>query len=353
MELRYLGSTGLKVSTFCMGTMTFGERWQERLGAFGQETADAMVDRCLDAGINFFDTANVYSYGESETILGKALGDRRKDAVIATKVRMRMPDEGHPNDEGLSRRHIVRQCEDSLRRLDTDWIDLYQVHAWDPATPVEETLRALDDLVASGKVRYIGVSNYAAWQLMKSLWASDVGGFARFETLQALYNLTNRDIEHELVPLCEDQGLGILPWSPLAQGFLTGKYRRDSRPDEGRMKDGPSSLLRFEEKAYYDLIDLMEEVAEGHRGTIAQVALNWLRARSAVCSVILGARTIEQLEEDLAAAAWELSDEEVDRLDEASRPRTPYPQHMITRVSRYRQRTGLNRYREVPREDVE
>ncbi|MFO7768536.1 MAG: aldo/keto reductase [bacterium] len=353
MELRYLGDTGLKVSAFCMGTMTFGERWEERLGSFGQETASEMVDRCLDAGINFFDTANVYSYGEAERILGKALGTRRKDAVIATKVRMRMPDEGHPNDEGLSRWHIIRQCEESLDRLGTDWIDLYQVHAWDPATPLDETLRALDDLVRSGKVRYIGASNYTAWQLAKALWTSDVGGYARFETLQALYNLTNRDIEHELVPLCEDQRLGILPWSPLAQGFLTGKYRRDSRPDGGRMSDGPSSLLRFEEEAYYDLIDLMEEIA-GDRGvTIPQVALNWLRARPAVVSVILGARTIQQLEENLMAARWELRGEEADRLDDVTRPSARYPQHMIDRVSRYRRRRGLNRYREVPRDQGE
>jgi aryl-alcohol dehydrogenase-like predicted oxidoreductase len=353
VEYRYLGSTGLKVSAFCMGTMTFGERWKDRLGGFGQKTAQRMVDRCLDVGINFFDTANVYSFGESEELLGRALGDRRRDVVIATKVRMRMPDEGHVNDEGLSRWHIIRQCEDSLRRLGTDWIDLYQVHAFDPATPLEETLLALDDLVTSGKVRYIGASNYAAWQLMKSYWVSDRDGLVRFETLQALYNLVDRDLEEELVPLCEDQGIGVLPWSPLAGGFLTGKYRRgEPRPKDARHAEKPSTFLALDEERWYDLIDEMERIGAGHGGSIAQVALNWLRAKRVVSSVIIGARTMEQLEDDLGALEWELSGDEVARLDEMSDAGKHYPRMMIDRVSRYRRRTDLNRYREVPKDEV-
>lgn len=353
MEYRYLGRTGLKVSALCLGTMTFGDAWAGRLGSVGQKETKALVDRALDAGINFFDTANVYSRGESEEFLGKALGPKRKDAVIATKVRMRMAEEGHPNDEGLSRWHIVRQCEESLRRLGTDWIDLYQVHAWDPATPLEETLRALDDLVGSGRVRYIGASNYAAWQLMKALWVSDRGGLARFETLQALYNLANRDLETELVPLCEDQNLGILPWSPLAGGFLTGKYRRDTeRPADARHSEKPPSILRLDEEEGYLLVDAMEEIAEERGVSIPQVALNWLLSKRAVASVILGVRTMEQLEDDLGCVEWGLSREELERLDGLTESRKPYPQHMIDVVSRYRQRTGLNRYEEVPKNRV-
>ena len=352
MEVRYLGNTGLKVSVFCMGTMTFGEAWGDQLGGLDQKGVNEVVDRCFDAGINFFDTANVYSWGESETLLGRALKDRRQNVVVATKVRMRMPDEEHVNDEGLSRWHIIRQCEDSLRRLDTDYIDLYQVHAWDPAAPLEETLRALDDLVSSGMVRYIGASNYAAWQLTKALWVSDRDGLARFETLQALYNLVNRELETELTPLCEDQNLGVLPWSPLAGGFLTGKYRRGQpRPEVARHAEGASSFLGLDEERWYDLIDEMDAMAKERKASIAQVALNWLRAQRSVCSVILGARNMGQLEDNLAAAEWELTDEEVTRLNDLTAPPQRYPNQMIDRVSRYRQRTDLNRYREVPKDD--
>jgi aryl-alcohol dehydrogenase-like predicted oxidoreductase len=351
MEYRYLGRTGLKVSALCMGTMTFGEAWSERLGGLNQQQVDAAVGRCLETGINFFDTANVYSYGESETLLGRALAPHRERVVIATKVRMRMPPEGHVNDEGLSRAHIVRQCEQSLLRLGTDWIDLYQVHAWDPATPLEETMRALDDLVRAGKVRYLGASNYAAWQLTRALWVSDRDGLERFETLQALYNLVNRDIETELAPLCEDQNLGILCWSPLAGGFLTGKYRRDRpRPRGTRHQEEPSSLLRFQEADVWDLIDELDAVARQREVSIAQVALNWLLTRRAVSSVILGARTLEQLEDNLGCVEWTLQEDEAARLDERTASPQRYPQHMIDRVSRYRQRTDLNRYREVPKE---
>jgi len=216
MEYRLLGRSGLKVSKLCFGCMTFGNN-QWDIGGVDERLATEMIAACFDHGLNFFDTADVYSHGESETLLGKALGSRRKEAVVATKVRGRMGK--GPNDVGLSRQHILESCDASLKRLGTDHIDLYQVHSFDPETPLEETLRALDDLVRWGKVRYIGVSNFAAWQLTKALWVSDKAGLERFVSLQAYYSLVGRDLEFELVPLCLDQGLGILPWSPLAGGF--------------------------------------------------------------------------------------------------------------------------------------
>jgi aryl-alcohol dehydrogenase-like predicted oxidoreductase len=327
MPLRRLGRTGLKVSALAFGTMTFGSRWKH-IGTTSQEEADALVGRCLEAGINFFDTADVYSDGESEAILGRALGKRRKDVILATKVRGRTSED--PNDVGLSRRHILDSVDASLRRLGTDTIDLYQVHCWDALTPLEETLRALDDCLRWGKVRYIGASNYAAWQLMQALAVSERLDLERFVTLQPLYNLVVRDIELELVPLCQDQGLGILPWSPLAGGFLSGKYRRGAEPPAGARRTlAQEQFLRFDEERALDVVEVLAGIAAEHGGTVAQAALNWLLAKPWVSSVIIGARTREQLDDELGAVRWSLAPEEVARLDALMPPPRLYPQWFI------------------------
>ncbi len=331
METRNLGRTGLRVTKLCFGAMTFGpNQWGAR--DLGEKAAAELVARCLDAGVNFCDTADVYAYGESERLLGKALGKRRKDVVVATKVRMRMGDGA--NEVGLSRAHILRSADKSLQRLGTDTIDLYQVHAWDPGTPLEETLRALDDLVRWGKVRYIGVSNFAAWQVMKALSLSDRNGWERFATLQAYYNLAGRDLEDELVPLCLDQGLGILPWSPLAAGWLTGKFRRGKALPRGtRLGDQDGGFLPVDRERLFDTVDLLEDIAGGHSVSIAAAALAWLAQKPGVTSVILGAKKMGQLEENLKAAELELSAEEMSRLDEVSARPLPYPQWMLNRTA--------------------
>jgi aryl-alcohol dehydrogenase-like predicted oxidoreductase len=327
MEMRRLGNTGLKVSPLCFGTMTFGSQWTQ-IGTTDQSQAKALVDRCIEAGVNFFDTADVYSTGESEEILGKALGKRRRDVIIATKVRGRMSDA--PNDVGLSRHHILASVDASLQRLGTDWIDLYQVHSWDALTPLEETLRALDDCVRWGKVRYIGASNFAGWHLMKALAISERLGLERFVTLQPLYNLVMRDVENELVPLCQDQSLSLLPWSPLAGGFLTGKYRRDvDNPEGARRVLAEDQFLKFDEERGLDVVETLTEIASAHDGTVAQAALNWLLAKPYVASVIIGARTMEQLEENLATIRWKPTPEQVDQLDAMMPPPRVYPNWFI------------------------
>jgi aryl-alcohol dehydrogenase-like predicted oxidoreductase len=327
MEMRYLGSTGVKVSALCFGTMTFGKN-QWGVGHVREREAVEMVAACLDAGVNFFDTADVYSLGESETLLGKAIRGRREEVVIATKVRGRMGP--GPNKIGLSRHHILNSVDGSLKRLGTDNIDLYQVHGWDHATPLTETLRALDDLVRWGKVRYVGASNFAAWQLAKALWLSDRHGWARFETLQPYYSLVGREIEHELVPLCLDQGLGILPWSPLAGGFLSGKYRKDRPAPEGARLFGPlANFIPVDRDKAGDTLSVLEDVSRAHKAAMATVALAWLGGRPGVTSVIIGARTMAQLRDNLKAAEITLSGEETARLDEVSAIPMPYPQWMI------------------------
>jgi aryl-alcohol dehydrogenase-like predicted oxidoreductase len=326
MEYRLLGRSGLKVSKLCFGCMTFGNS-QWGIGGVDERLATEMVAACFDHGLNFFDTADVYSHGESETLLGKALGSRRKEAVVATKVRGRMGK--GPNDVGLSRQHILESCDASLKRLGTDHIDLYQVHSFDPETPLEETLRALDDLVRWGKVRYIGVSNFAAWQLTKALWVSDKAGLERFVSLQAYYSLVGRDLEFELVPLCLDQGLGILPWSPLAGGFLSGKYRKDAPIPEGRLKGQLGDFIPINKEQGYKILEVLENTARAKEASVAATALAWLIHKPGVTSVIIGARTMEQLQGNLKAAEIMLSPSEMERLENASAVPLPYPQWML------------------------
>jgi aryl-alcohol dehydrogenase-like predicted oxidoreductase len=332
MKMRFLGNSGVKVSEICFGAMTFGGKgYWKSIGEVQQKEADELVGMALDGGINFFDTADVYSEGLSEILLGKALGNNRKNIILATKVRGRTGQ--GPNDVGLSRHHIIENCNASLKRLGTDYIDLYQLHSFDPYTPQEETLRALDDLVRAGKVRYIGASNHTGWQLMKALAISDKQNLEKFVTLQAYYSLIARDLENELVPLCLDQNLGILPWSPLGGGFLTGKYRRGKeRPNNARRTDPENQFLQYDEEKGFDIIDELEKIAKNHDATIAQAALNYLLRKPAVSSVIIGARTKEQLADDLKTSDWEMTSEEVAGLDEISILPRAYPYWMLNRL---------------------
>ncbi len=324
MEYRRLGHSGLNVSALTLGTMTFGGQGGfSKVGSTDVAGAKRQVDMCLDAGINLFDTANIYSDGESEEILGKAISGRRDDLLLATKVRMTMDD--GPNGAGLSRHHIIRQCEESLRRLGTDYIDLYQVHEWDGLTPLEETLEALDTLVKGGKVRYVGSSNYSGWQLMKALGVSDALGLQRFVSQQIHYTLQAREAEYELVPLAIDQECSILVWSPLAGGLLSGKYRRDKDAEEGRHVEGWDEPPVRDSDKLYDTVDVLVEIAEGRGVSAAQVALSWLLDRPGVASIVVGARTDEQLTDNLEAADLKLSKEERGRLDEVSAPPLIYP----------------------------
>jgi aryl-alcohol dehydrogenase-like predicted oxidoreductase len=325
MRYRQLGASGLRVSVLTMGTMTFGGTGGfASVGSTGVEEARRQVDQCLEAGINLIDTANVYSGGLSEEILGKVLEGRRDDLLVATKARMPMG-EG-PNDAGLSRHHLVRECEASLRRLGTDRIDLYQVHEWDGQTPLTETLQALDDLVRAGKVRYVGCSNYAGWQLMKALGIAERRGLDRFVSQQIHYTLQAREAEYELVPISLDQGLGLLVWSPLAGGLLSGKYRRDQPgPQQSRLLSGWDEPPVRDQEKLYDIVEVLVAVADGRGASPAQVALAWLLERPAVTSVIVGARTSEQLADNLRAADLFLSAEELARLEEVSRPPLLYP----------------------------
>jgi aryl-alcohol dehydrogenase-like predicted oxidoreductase len=334
METRLLGRTGLRVSALSFGAMSFGG-----VGGFAAvarqdgEEARALVDQCIDAGVNLFDTADIYSAGRSEEILGRALGDKRARVIVATKLHARMSDE--VNDVGLSRHHIVQACEASLRRLGTDWIDLYQVHGYDALTGVDETLRALEDLVRAGKVRYLGCSNLSGWQLMKSLGTSERLGVSRYEALQAYYSLVGRDLEHELLPACRDQGVGVLVWSPLAFGFLGGKWRRgEPAPEDARLSQWGTPGAIDEQS--WAVLDEVRRVAEARACSPAEVALNWLLRRRGVTSVIIGARNARQLGDNLQAATWALGDDEVARLDRASARPLPYPQWHQEKYNRER-----------------
>src|SRR4051812_11530482 len=325
MDYRQLGHSGLRVSALSLGTMTFGGRghWT-RVGATEVDTATRQVDMCLDAGVNLIDTADVYSDGLSEEVVGKTLKGRRDRVLVATKARFAMGD--GPNAAGLSRHHLIAGCEASLRRLRTDYVDLFQVHEWDGHTPLEETLDTLDGLVRAGKVRYIGCSNYAGWQMTKALGISDRLGLQRFVSQQIYYSLQARDAEYELVPAGLDQGVGILVWSPLAGGLLSGKYRRDKEGPEGarHLTDWNEPPVRNPDQTY-DVIDALVEIGGGHGVSAAQVALAWVIGRPGVCSAVVGARTEEQLADNLGAATLELSAEERARLDELSAPPLIYP----------------------------
>jgi aryl-alcohol dehydrogenase-like predicted oxidoreductase len=325
MEYRQLGSCGLRVSTITLGTMGFGGTgWAQVVGRIDVEGARKQINLARDAGVNLIDTADVYSYGLSEEIVGQALGRDRADVLIATKVRMPMGT--GPNDAGLSRHHIIQGAEASLRRLGTDWIDLYQVHEWDGRTPLEETLGALDSLVRSGKVRYIGASNYTGWQLMKALGVSQQLGVPRFVSQQIYYSLQARDAESELVPLSMDQGLGILVWSPLAGGLLSGKYRRgvQAPPGSRHLTEWDEPPV-YDEDKLYDTIDMLVEIGAAHSVSAAQIALAYIMGKPAVTSLIVGARTEEQLIDNLAAAELTLTTDEFARLDQVSAQPLRYP----------------------------
>jgi aryl-alcohol dehydrogenase-like predicted oxidoreductase len=325
MQQRQLGRSGLTISALTLGTMSFGGGGEfANVGTTDLAGARRQIDMCLDAGVNLIDTADVYSDGLSEEIVGEAVKAKRDELLLATKVRFPMG--ASPNDEGLSRHHIIRGCEASLRRLQTDWIDLYQLHEWDGATPLEETLGALQTLVDGGKVRYVGVSNFAGWQLMKALGIAEREHLPRFASQQIYYSLQERSAEYELIPAAVDQGLGTLVWSPLAGGLLSGKYRRGRDAPEGsrHLTDWNEPPVH-DEDGLYDTIEVLVEIAEGHGVSGAQVALAWLLTRPSVASVVIGARTDGQLADNLRAATLELSVEELDRLERVSRPRLIYP----------------------------
>ncbi len=321
MELRYLGRTGIRVSPLCLGCMMFGGRTSE-------EDSFAIIDRAIDSCINFLDTANVYNDGNSELVTGKALkrNGHRHHIVLATKVHgvMHKNDKWDPNISGNSRRMIIEQCEASLKRLDTDWIDLYQLHRPHAECPIDETLRALDDLVRCGKVRYIGTSTFAAWQLVESLWASKELGLNRFVCEQPPYHLLDRRIERELIPMCKTYGFGIIPWSPLAGGFLAGKYKRpgQGQQPEGRFSDGThfrSASMLGNSKAF-DVVEALEKLAAEKKCTISQFALAWVMQRDGITSPIIGPRTMEQFQDNLKAMEVKLTPEELKKIDEICPP---------------------------------
>jgi aryl-alcohol dehydrogenase-like predicted oxidoreductase len=335
MRYRPLGRTGQFVSEICLGTMTFagGAGFWRAIGAVEQKGATALVERALAAGVNFIDTADVYSEGQSEVMLGQALRDlkvNREDVIVATKVRGRTG--AGVNSVGLSRGHIMDQIAGSLKRLGLDHVDLYQIHGFDPVTPIEETLRALDDCVSRGFVRTIGCSNLAAWQIMKALGISERRGFARFETVQAYYTIAGRDLEREIVPLVEDQGLGVMVWSPLAGGLLTGKFARDGKGPEGTRR-AAFDFPPVDKDRAFAIVDAMRPIAEAHGASVARVALAWLLQRKGVMSVIIGAKTIEQLDDNLAAAELTLTEDELVTLDAVSALNAEYPGWMLARQS--------------------
>jgi aryl-alcohol dehydrogenase-like predicted oxidoreductase len=325
MEYRQLGRSGLRVSALTLGTMGFGGAGKfADVGTAGLDALRRQIDMALDAGINLIDTADVYSAGLSEDLIGQAVEGQRDRLLLATKARMPMG-EG-PNDAGLSRHHLIEACEASLRRLRTDHIDLYQVHEWDGQTPLEETLDTLDTLVRAGKIRYIGCSNYAGWQLTKALGISERLGLQRFVSQQIYYSLQAREAEYELVPAGLDQGVGILVWSPLAGGLLSGKYRRDHPdPEVGRQLTAWNEPPVRDREQLYDIVEILVEVAEAHGVSAAQVALAYTLHKPGVTSLVVGARTEEHLAGNLKAADLALTDEERARLDEASAPPLLYP----------------------------
>lgn len=332
MKYKILGNTGLKVSELCLGTMTFGGKgmWTA-IGTLEQKPVDDLVKRSVDAGINFIDTANVYSEGLSEEMTGKAirnLGLNRDDLVIATKVRGKMGP--GPNNIGLTRKHIYTEVEASLRRLNTDYIDLYQIHGYDAQTPLEDTIDTLDRLVQSGKIRYAGCSNLAAWQLMKALSYAKYNGKSSFVSLQAYYTIAGRDLERELVPLLTDQKVGLMVWSPLAGGFLSGKYTRSGETEQGARRASFDFPPVNKERAF-DIIDVLQVIAKEKDVSVAQLALAWLLHQPVVTTVIIGAKKADQLEDNLKAVDITFTPEELQKLDEISRLPAEYPGWMLQR----------------------
>lgn len=332
MKYNLLGHTGLKVSELCLGTMTFGGKgFWTAIGTLDQPSVDTLFKRAVDGGINFIDTANIYSEGLSEEMTGQAirnLGLQRDELVIATKVRGKM-NEG-PNGSGLTRKHILHEVEASLKRLQTDYIDLYQIHGFDPLTPIEETIDTLDGLVQSGKVRYIGCSNLAAWQIMKAMSYSTYNRRSKFVSLQAYYTVAGRDLEREIVPMLKDQHLGLLVWSPLAGGFLSGKYKRNGEGSEDARRMNFDFPPVNKDKAF-DIIDVLEPMAQEKQSSVAQLALAWLLHQPVVTSVIIGAKKPEQLEDNLKATQVTFTEAELQQLDAVSKIASEYPGWMLER----------------------
>ena len=347
MKYNQLGNTGVLVSEICLGTMTFGgEGHWKAMGELQQDAVNDIVKTAIDNGINFIDTANVYSFGQSESLLGqslKTLGLPRHELLIATKVRGRMG-EGK-NQVGLGRLQIMQQIDDSLKRLQTDYVDLYQIHGFDSMTPLEETMRGLEDVVRLGKVRYIGCSNLAAWQVVKANGIAEKNGWTKFVSTQNYYSIAGRDLENEIVPMVQDQQMGILPWSPLAGGFLSGKYTRTNKPEDGSRRLSFDFPPVDQERAY-DIIDAMELVAKDHNVSVARIALAWVLAQPAVTSVIIGAKNTDQLMDNIKAADLSLTSEQLATLDQASTQPKPYPQWMIERQGR--DRTGPSNFAPKP-----
>jgi aryl-alcohol dehydrogenase-like predicted oxidoreductase len=339
MKYKLLGNTGLKVSEICLGTMTFGGKgYWTAMGTLDQPAVDQLVARSVESGINFIDTANVYSEGLSEEMTGKAIRNlslKRENLVIATKVRGKMSDD--PNGIGLSRKHIMQQVDESLRRLNLDYIDLYQVHGYDELTPMEETLDTLDQLVKTGKVRYIGCSNMAAWQIMKAVDYAAYNRQAKYISLQAYYTIAGRDLEREIIPLLKDQQIGLMVWSPLAGGLLSGKYSRDGKGAEDARRVNFDFPPVNKEKAF-DILDVLDAMAQEKDVTVAQLSLAWLLHQPAVTSIIIGAKKPEQLEDNLRSAEVAFSPEELKTLDEASKLTPEYPAWMIERMGADRKR---------------
>ena len=337
MEYRYLGRTGLKVSELCLGAMTFGRESIE-------SESHQMLDYFKTMGGNFIDTADVYSKGLSETILGRWLkGQNREDFVIATKVRFNMGDS--PNDIGLSRKHILAGIDASLKRLGTDYVDLYQIHSWDPGTPLEEILQTLDGLVESGKVRYIGASNVAAWQLQKAIDISRHNGWEPFSCLQPLYNLLDRELEWGLVPVCLNEGVGIIPWSPLRGGWLSGKYQRGmaappggTRVDEAEKQGWSESWSAYANEHTWSILDTLQAISADTGKSAAQIALNWLLQKPGVTAPIIGVRNLNHLKDNLGSTGWSLTGEQMTKLNDVSRKPLPYPYREIAHSGQARAR---------------
>ena len=328
MRHRKLGNTGLIVSELALGTMQFGGKMN--MGNLGQEDTTRMVKAALDSGINFVDTADVYSLGESETLVGNALKGVRKEIVLSTKFRLPMSD--NFNRSGATRVNIMREIEDSLRRLQTDYIDLYQVHGWDSNTPLEETVRTLDDLVRQGKVRYIGLSNFMSWQAATAVMLQERLGLEKYVTAQMYYSLVGRGLEYEFQSFAEYHNIGILVWSPLAGGFLTGKYTKTNPAPAGSRFAEAGAFVPFDKEMGYRVVDKLKEVAARHNASTAQVALAWVLGRPAVSSVIIAARKIEQLQDNIRAADLRLSDDDARLLDASSNPGIPYPKWMVLQL---------------------